>query len=164
MANIRLRSVTKDDMQLLYDWRNDEVVRQNSFNKDIIPWENHQKWFMNMLSNLNEHAYILMDEDEAIGQVRLSVDGDEAEITYSIEEQYRYLEYGKIILQLVENVVASEMPDVKLVAKVKSDNVASQHIFEKLGYEIEYVAYKKIPKKSNVHVLKSGGDLFLSNN
>ena len=85
-----------------------------------------------MLSNLNEHAYILMDEDEAIGQVRLSVDGDEAEITYSIEEQYRYLGYGKIILQLVENVVASEMLDVKLVAKVKSDNVASQHIFEKL--------------------------------
>ena len=42
---IYLRLVDDKDMKLLFDWRNDEVVRKNSFSTEPIDWEEHVSWF-----------------------------------------------------------------------------------------------------------------------
>ena len=42
---IYLRRVKETDMKLLFDWRNNELVRKNSFCMDPVEWNEHVKWF-----------------------------------------------------------------------------------------------------------------------
>ena len=83
-----------------------------------------------------------------IGQIRLNVDYDEAEIGYSIAKEYRGKGYGHKILQLIEELISKEYPKIqKLVAKVKPDNDASNKLFQNEGYDMRCYCYdKKINK------------------
>ena len=137
-----LRKVEKDDMDLLFKWANDLLVRSNSFNSDIISYENHVKWFNKIIENPTVLQFILMDEDTPVGQIRLNVDGEEAEIGYSIGSEFRGKGYGHKMLQLIADKIDADYPNIKtLVAKVKPDNIASNKLFEREGYEKKYLCY-----------------------
>lgn len=137
-----LRKATAEDMGLLYDWANDPIVRKNSFNSAFISYETHQKWFRNMMSDESVLQYILMDDETPIGQIRLNVEGEEAEIGYSISEEYRGKGFGRKILQMIVAEVKENYPEIKrMVAKVKPENVASNKLFVSEGYEEKYSCY-----------------------
>ena len=44
-----LRKATIEDMDLLFQWANDPVVRKNSFSTAEISYEEHTKWYHNLL-------------------------------------------------------------------------------------------------------------------
>ena len=137
-----LRKVEKNDMDLLFKWANDPVVRSNSFNTEPIPYENHVKWFNKMMEDPTVLQFVLMDEDTPVGQIRLNIDVDEAEIAYSIGSEYRGKGYGYRILQLVAEDIKSNHSEIKrLVAKVKPENKASNTLFVKEGYSMDYSCY-----------------------
>lgn len=139
---VHLREAVKSDMDLLYEWANDPVVRHNSFRSGHIPYDVHQKWFGRMMEDERVLQYILMDDDTPVGQIRLNMDADEAEVGYSVASQYRGQGFGRIMLRLVAKEVASRYPHIKrLVAKVKPDNIASNRLFESEGYDMEYLCY-----------------------
>ena len=146
MKDIHLRKVENKDMMLLYQWVNDPLVRKNSFNSGNISLEEHQKWFNEKFKNPNESIYILMVGEKSIGQVRLSKSNKQVIISYSIDSKYRGQGYGKLILKLVEDKINDE--NIKLIGRVKRDNIASQLIFQSLNYEKEefdnYFEYTKI--------------------
>ena len=89
-----LRQANKDDMDLLFEWANEESVRRNSFSMRTISYEEHQRWFTQILAKTDCKQYIYILEGEAIGQVRLQTDGDTAEISYSICSAKRCRGYG----------------------------------------------------------------------
>ena len=130
MKDIHLRKVEDKDMMLLYQWVNDSLVRKNSFNSGNISLEEHQKWFNEKFKNPNESIYILMVDEKSIGQVRLSKSNKQVIISYSIDSKYRGQGYGKLILKLVEDKINDE--NIKLIGRVKRDNIASQLIFQSL--------------------------------
>lgn len=139
---VYLRNATKEDVDLLYKWTNDPVVRNNSFNTEPIPYNNHVSWFNRIMADPSVLLYILMDDDTPVGQIRLSVDEKEAEIGYSIASEFRGKGYGHIILQLVANEIRKNHFEIeRLVAKVKPDNIASNKLFIAEGYEMEYMCY-----------------------
>ena len=139
---VSLRKATMEDMDLLYKWANDTTVRENSFNTEPIPYENHIKWFNKMMNDESVLQFILMEDDTPVGQIRLNIEASEAEIGYSIAADYRGHGYGHQILQLVKSEVKNHYPEIKtLVAKVKPDNVASNKLFQKEGYETQYYCY-----------------------
>lgn len=139
---IYLRESTTDDMDLLYKWANDPDVRKNSFNMDPIPYESHVSWFNRIMEDPTVLQYILMDDVIPVGQIRLNVDGGNAEIGYSIGSEFRGKGYGHRILQLMAEKIAAECPQIStLVAKVKPDNIASNKLFESEGYEMKYSCY-----------------------
>lgn len=149
-----LRKAEKDDMDLLFRWANDPVVRANSFDINPIQYENHVKWFNKMMGDSTIIQFILIDEDVPVGQIRLNVDGDEAEVGYSIGAEFRGEGYGHKILQLVTEAVSTNYPLIKtLVAKVKPENIASKKLFECEGYEMKYSCY--ILKNSGGEVLRT---------
>lgn len=130
-----LRSATIDDVNLLFDWVNEQSVRNNSFNTNKISMEEHQAWLERVLTDVNTKLYILQVDDDSIGQVRLVYDNNIWQISYSIALPYRAQGYGKIILQLAENeLIRGGHGGEKLYAEVKADNIASQRIFKQLGY------------------------------
>lgn len=137
-----LRKAVPSDMEILFKWANDPLVRKNSFNSEPISYETHKAWFKRMMDNPEIHQYILVDGGLEVGQIRLNVDGREAEIGYSIAPEYRGMGYGKKILQLIKEEVHKDLPQIStLVAKVKPDNNASNKAFASEGYGLKYHCY-----------------------
>lgn len=145
-----LRNVNKNDVELLYGWRNDEEVRKNSFSEEIIEFKTHSSWFYKTLSREDVFLYILVDGGNDVGQIRLNVENKIGIISYSIDKRYRNNGYGTKILQLVEDKVISENFGIsELQGLVKITNIASQKAFEKMGYqkeESDFITYTKILK------------------
>lgn len=141
--NEKLLLATLDDMDLLYEWANDEEVRKNSFSTEKIPYENHVMWFHRLLERDDCRQYIYYVDDAAVGQVRVTAEGDKAEIGYSVCASGRGKGYAKKMLELLRRQLKQDMPEVKtLIAKVKPENIASQKVFLRLGYEETYRQYE----------------------
>ena len=141
--NEYLRLVMQEDMDLLFEWANDDSVRQNSFSSEKILYEDHKKWFARLLERDDCRQYIYCLDEEPIGQVRVTVEGDKAEIGYSICADKRGMGYGKKILKLVREQVKKDLPKVQiLVGRVKPENLASSKVFLDLGYEETYRQYE----------------------
>lgn len=136
---VYLRDITEQDRDLLFQWANDEDVRKNSFSTRKIAYEEHCRWFDKMMQNENCVQWILQADDESVGQIRISIDGENAEIGYSVCAERRGEGFGRILLRLVRQRVKEEFPSIrKLIAKVKPENVASRRAFEDNGYQVTY--------------------------
>lgn len=138
-----LRNASWEDVDLLFSWVNDKEVRENSFSQKEISYEEHKKWYENLLQQKNVKQYIYMCDDEPVGQVRIEVSGDEAFIGYSISPEKRGMGHGKHMIKLLTKQVKLDFPEVKqLVAKVKFENVASQKVFKDVGYVEKYCVFE----------------------
>lgn len=134
-----LRKATILDVDILFEWVNDKVTRQNAFDSHIITFEEHVAWFDRMMNDSNQAQYILELGDKAVGQIRLSIKNQEAEISYSILNSVRGCGYGGIIIDLIKKQAREDFPFIrKLVGKVKVSNVASYRCFVKNDFEETY--------------------------
>lgn len=136
---IYLRRVKETDMKLLFDWRNNELVRKNSFCMDPVEWNEHVKWFNTTLVKPSVLFFILICKEQEVGQIRIDLELDNtAIINYSIAEKYRGLGYGKQILHLAETELYERFKNkYMLKALVKENNISSQVAFERLGYILQ---------------------------
>ena len=136
---IYLRRVKETDMKLLFDWRNNELVRKNSFCMDPVEWNEHVKWFNTTLVKSSVLFFIMMCKEQEVGQIRIDLELDNtAIINYSIAEKYRGLGYGKQILHLAETELYERFKNkYMLKALVKENNISSQVAFERLGYILQ---------------------------
>lgn len=138
-----LRDATMADMDLLFEWANELSVRKNSFSTEEITYEEHQRWYSELLERKDSRQYIYVFDGEDVGQARITIHGEEAEIGYSICAERRGMGHGKNLLQLLYNQVRKDFPEVeKLVAKVKPGNIASQRAFLDVGYVKKYEAFE----------------------
>lgn len=145
-----LRKVNEQDKELLFQWANERAVRQNSFSTAEIKWEDHEAWFARTLARADVCQYIYMCEEEPIGQVRIAIEGQTAEISYSICEKMRGQGHGKHMLEQLVQKVKKDYPQVSLfVAKVKPENAVSQKVFMDMGYQEKYRAYEFKLKSGN---------------
>lgn len=141
--NLFLRLAEPCDMQLLFQWANDETVRNNAFHTDKITMEEHCKWFMNLLKDDNQRQYILISDKEPVGQCRISIEGDIGIISYSIALEKRGFGYGKAMIRFLQQKVYEELPHIKtLVAKIKPSNMVSVYCFKKNGFNEIYQQYE----------------------
>lgn len=133
--NEYLRPVVESDRDLLFAWANEPLVRQNSFSTKEITYEEHKKWFADLMKDNSCRQYIYICGKEAIGQARVKQRGDEGEISYSICAQKRGMGYGKRLLRLVCMRAKEDFPMIrKLQGKVKPDNTASRKAFLRAGF------------------------------
>ena len=102
MSNIRLRKVELGDMSQLYRWRNDQDVRRWSFNKQEVLLEEHKKWFQTCLNRDDVEIFILEEDGQAVGQIRLTYWYDELVIGYSIDRNCRGRHLGQQIVERME--------------------------------------------------------------
>jgi hypothetical protein len=140
-----LRPATAKDVRLLFDWVNDISVRKNSFSTKPISFEDHEKWFQKKLLSAEMKLFVLMSNEQPIGQVRVDASLNGWEIDYSIVSAYRGGGYGKHILMLLEEKM--EKP-ARLIGKVKKENLASRRTFLSLSYTEEagtgFMQYEKL--------------------
>ena len=133
---LRLRKLTENDLQTLWEWANDIQVRAVSFSSDPITWEDHVRWFSTKLSDPNSQLYMATDaNDLSIGQVRFDIHNQEATISISIDRQFRHQGYGHKIIQLAVARICLDS-GVKIVhAYIKLNNQSSVRAFTKAGFQ-----------------------------
>lgn len=128
MLRVRLANIT--DRQNVFDLSNDDIVRQNSINKNKILWENHVKWFDERIKNVEEPFFIVENEkNDFVAQVRF----DKKEynlISISISSKYR----GKGLASYIIRVCSEKSGLSPVVAYVKQENISSLKAFKKAGY------------------------------
>lgn len=130
-----LKKVKQEDIKLLFKWVNDAEVRKNALNTDLIEWENHFNWFTNKLSNSKSKIFIFENENTKIGQIRIDkVDKDRWVIDYSIDKDHRGKGYGF----LMTNALLRSYNNFKFLAIVRSENIPSQKVFEKLKFSRKF--------------------------
>jgi hypothetical protein len=138
MKKVFLRYATKDDAMFLFELVNDRECRKNSLNSKEITYEEHIQWLNAVLCSETRCQYILMEEEKSIGQGRLERIQDGCRISYSVIPQRRGCGYGKILLELLNNAILEDFQScVYSYGEVLQKNIASQKIFEELGYKAE---------------------------
>lgn len=165
--DIVLRKASMKDAELLYEWKNDKETIENSISKRGVTMEEHLKWLQGVIENPQRQLFILDVGGISVGQLRLDLEvmstaeiktdendltqnrqgkGITAEISYGLGAEYRGKGLGKVLLEEAETL-AKLFHLAELTAEVLPHNVASQKLFQKLGYteeqKKELYLYKK---------------------
>jgi RimJ/RimL family protein N-acetyltransferase len=127
---IRLRRATLGDMESIFELSNEEVVRQQSINSNSIEWADHQKWFLEKITDGSCEFYLVETlEGRFVGQVRIE-ERDENVISISISKEFR----GKRLAATILEKASSMSKFQPITAYIKKDNQASLKSFEHAGY------------------------------
>lgn len=136
MGKIHFRFANISDAEIYYKWINDKIVRKQSFNSDLIKWDEHLAWFKEKVSDPQYFFYIFQNEEKKnIGQVRIQIiENKNSIIGVSIDEKFRGYGYGAKIIDIASNDHLSKIPDIIINAYIKQENKISKLIFEKAGF------------------------------
>lgn len=135
-SDIVLRPVQKDDCTLLWEWASESEVRAASFSSEPIPWDQHVNWFNSKMSEENCIFYVAVnDEGTPVGQVRFDRESDEAVISVTVDNRYRGLGLGSLLIRKASQRLFDVTKISRIHAYIKRDNDASKRTFLNAGYE-----------------------------
>ena len=85
----KYRKAESSDLQLLFDWANDPVVRSNSYNTHYISIDEHINWFQKKIQDKNTLFYIVEIDNEPAGVVRFDIGEEHTIVNIIIEKNFR---------------------------------------------------------------------------
>ncbi|MFH4963799.1 UDP-2,4-diacetamido-2,4,6-trideoxy-beta-L-altropyranose hydrolase [Gaetbulibacter sp. M235] len=147
---ISFRKATKEDMLLVYNWSNDPLVRQNSFNTQEIELVNHEKWFNQKIEDDKVLFLIALFDNQPVGVVRYEIKEDQTIIGVLVAENFRGNKLSSSFLSESAKYYFKQN-HLPIFAYIKEENKASIKAFESAGYsfykkesvkEIESFVYK----------------------
>ena len=136
-AVVTLRPATADDCRRVWDWRNDAETRRASFDSSPIPFEAHERWFLDSLRSRTRKIYIVVAGERPSGVARLDVTGGQAAVIIHLAPESRGRGVGRRALAALEGVAFGTLGVTRLVAQVKADNAASLAAFGRAGFTPE---------------------------
>ena len=136
--NIKLKKADFTDIEFLFYLRNIPQYYQYYTHPKAVQWEEHINWIMPILLGTDKRdLYIITADNTKAGQVRIDYTADMAEVSVALIEDFR----GKgIAFEALEKAIkkAKKEKGVNTFrAHVHQNNIASQKLFEKLGYQFE---------------------------
>lgn len=130
---ISFRKATKNDVQLLFDWSNDTLTRQNSYQSEKINFSDHKKWFHNKINDKNSLLLIGAIKNNPIGLVRFDAKEENSTIGITIDKNFRGKKLAPKLLIEASKVYFKEFSK-PVLAYIKKENIASVKSFEKAGF------------------------------
>ncbi len=140
---LTLKIFQEEDIDLLFEWVNEEGCRKNSFNPEPIDYETHVNWCLDKITSEEVDIFIVYLQNIPVAQLRFLYEKHKALISYSIDKNYRGMGLGYRVIKLIDQEACYKDTCKTLIGKVKKDNLPSQKIFERCGYtkKIEYDHY-----------------------
>lgn len=133
-AFLTLRNATLDDIQKTYEWSNEELVRQNSFHSESIPFEEHQEWFLNKLKD--EKTLFLIGQffgtDAAV--IRMEKQAEYTVIGISVSKEFRGKKLATSFL-IKSAKYYFKQNSLPILAYIKLGNIPSIRSFEGAGFK-----------------------------
>ena len=133
---IKIRSANITDCEDLYTWRSDHLSRSMSFTNTIPSLEEHRSWFKSSLIDVNCKLYIGEVSSSKVGICRFDFNKTNSygEVSIIISPRYRGRGFGKKFLSSsIERYL--KYNEHNLLAKIKSENIASLNIFKSVGFK-----------------------------
>lgn len=134
---IKSRKATKQDLDLYFSWANDIDTRNNSFNSQLVDYQEHTNWFLKKIED--KKALLLVFENEEnipIGQVRIEQKPNENIIGISIDKSFRGLGLAVPMLESACKIFFETFQEKSINAYIKKTNLASLNSFKRVGFEI----------------------------
>lgn len=134
MSNkLEIRKAVASDVDLLFNWTNDELVRRHSFSSELIPYESHCNWYQKKIKDENSMFFIIQQDNTPAGLVRFDIEEGTATIGVSIDKNFRGKGLGAKIIALGVESYFNEK-ELPILASIKNENVASIKSFKKAGF------------------------------
>ena len=130
---VKYRKANIDDVQLVFNWANEPVVRNNSFHSQYIPLEEHTNWFQRKIQGGNTLFYIAEIESEPAGMVRFDIGEEDTIINIIIDKKFRGKKLASVFIEDCCKCYFAKSSK-PILAYVKSSNVTSIHSFKKAGF------------------------------
>lgn len=142
---ITIRKANEDDSSIFFEWANDKVVREQSYNRNEVLLPEHNSWFKGKLNDKNSFIYVLEFNNKPVAQIRFQVTENEAVLGYLLDKSFRNTGMGTTVLSKgIEAFTRDINAPLTITGFVKFSNIASQRSFEKLKFvkeeAKEYVA------------------------
>jgi LmbE family N-acetylglucosaminyl deacetylase/RimJ/RimL family protein N-acetyltransferase len=137
-ATISLRPARPDDMERIFQWRNNPFLLMRSTTQTTVTWEEHQAWFTRALNNPDQLIFIVVQGDEPIGQVRFDRNSDRnkelAVISVYLVENRTGKGLGIDAIRRGTKAAFEQWNLDKVVACIRQDNLHATRAFRKAGY------------------------------
>jgi RimJ/RimL family protein N-acetyltransferase len=155
-THYNLHLATAEDIDITYEWANNEAIRKYAFSKDFIPFESHTNWFLSKLLSAQCIYYILTEGEKAIGSIRFDLNGPIATISYLLDPLSHGKGLGTILmkkgLEALEKLIISNRIEI-VQGYVLMENTASLKLFERFGFSKEVESNMYLFKKNTcIHV------------
>ncbi|TIH18029.1 UDP-2,4-diacetamido-2,4,6-trideoxy-beta-L-altropyranose hydrolase [Marinifilum sp. JC120] len=134
---IIFRSAVKKDCEMILEWANDPETRKWSYNQTPIALQEHETWFAARLSE-PENIYLIAENgfDEPIGQIRFQKMENGYEVHVLVAKEFRGGGTGSRLIRNASMHLLENKGPQRIMARAKSENIASVKAFEKAGYRI----------------------------
>ena len=114
-------------------WRNNEITRKYSKNKEFITYDK-MHWILENVYFMSElKPYIAKINNDAIGFIGFIKNDIDIFISININPNFRGNGYGSAMLKEVLDKIDK---GVTIKAEIIKDNIASIKLFEKCGFEL----------------------------
>ena len=125
-----IQRMNMEHAHFLFEWRNDEVTRTNSFSSEKIEWEAHVSWIERKAKE-PEHHLIFFSGSTPVG--RFSLDSD-FEISILVSPEKRGQGIGTRMLKQAIEYLRSRNVRETLRAYIKTENKPSIRMFSAAGF------------------------------
>ena len=138
IEKIVMRRARSSDVGVMFFWVNDKTARDQSFNTEFITFEQHMTWFTEKMNTRDCLMFIgEVYQGLPLGQVRFDYNDGTRDVTVSIfvDPCFRGLGVAKKLLSLaMEQFQQTSEFGSRLIAEIKTNNIASQKLFCSLGF------------------------------
>lgn len=143
-SELEVREANIKDSDNMFEWRNHESIRAVSNNKELITWEEHNKWFISVVDSKSKVLLIGYKENVPVGVVRFDKHEEEAEISIYLVPDANHSGQGRNLLLSAEQWIKRKWPDVKCIrANTLGENINSHRLFLGSSYHINITHYMK---------------------
>lgn len=137
MKVVKIRFADFEDMNDLFEWRNDTNSVMNSISNKKVCGKKHQDWYLSRLKQLHKNPILIAegsgDPINKFGMVRFDIiQKNIFRVSINLNPSFRGKGLAKDILINAENFFFKEI--AILVAEVRRDNEASKKVFINSGY------------------------------
>jgi UDP-2,4-diacetamido-2,4,6-trideoxy-beta-L-altropyranose hydrolase len=133
--HLEVRRARKTDIEPLWLWRNDLLMRSMAKAPDAITWADHERWFNRVFDDTESELYIVELSGEPAAMVRFDRDDNRALVSINVAPQLRGRGIGKAALASTCRDFEEAHPEATLWAEVRHENMASKLAFRAAGFE-----------------------------
>lgn len=148
---IKLINATEEHIKLIYNWRNQQFIREVMYNSELIKWENHLNWFHSVLTNNQKYLKILYYNNIPYGLANFQMTNANANVGewgFYIGEKESPKGMGTVLAYKMLEFLFEELNVRKVCAEVIDFNETSLHFHKKVGFIQEGVLRKHILKNN----------------
>jgi len=157
MVALTARRAEGGDAELLRQWRNDPETRRRSFTKTSVSVAEHRAWLHTRLASDRAAIWIFSDGVVPVGQVRVDIDGEVAEVSIVVAPEQRARGYGKSMLSAAVALLRREFgAGLRARALVLDDHEASLRTFKACGFRVVGPAARDDGQRATVLELPGG--------